>query len=275
MKKILLATLAVTALAGSALAADLPRPYYKAPPPIPVWSWSGFYIGVNAGYSFGQNDISQSLASAAVVATSVTNSNITPRGGFGGGQVGFNWQTGAWVWGVEADIQGASQSNTGCGPLICFNETVAGAVITQAATVYQKETWFATARGRVGWAGWADGGWLWYVTGGGAWAGFNETDTFTATMNGAGNNNAASFSYTRSGWALGGGVETHLWAGWTAKVEFLHLDLSGNTNALFIPAPFGPAALLTTTNRFRDDIIRAGINYKFDWGYYPAPAIYK
>jgi len=267
MKKLFLVSAALAALiAAPALAADLAvkaRPY---PPPVPVWSWSGFYIGINGGYSVGTDDFTQTLFLApGTTAASFTNNTIAPKGGLFGGQIGFNWQTGPVVWGVEADAQWARQTATACGSLVCFNETFAGApglVLTQATTVYQKLKWFSTARGRIGWA---NDGALIYITAGGAWAGIDETDTiFLSTPP----TQVASFSRTASGVAYGAGIEMRLWAGWTAKVEYLHLDLSGATNtfALLPPVFLAGSTLTTTTGRIRDDIFRVGLNYKFGWG---------
>src|SRR6478672_7010150 len=85
---------AMTAAAGTAGAADLPRgnaPYY-APPPVTVYNWSGFYAGLNLGYQWGH----------------VTNTGIDPAGIAGGGQLGYNWQMGQFVFGVETDIQASA-----------------------------------------------------------------------------------------------------------------------------------------------------------------------
>jgi len=130
--------------------------------------------------------------------------------------------------------------------------------------VYQKVKSFATVRGRVGWA---SDGWMAYVTAGGAWARVDETDTLTIAPPVA--TAAGSFTNTVSGAAYGAGIEVRLWAGWTGKVEYLHLDLSGTTNTFIVPAAIagGAASPFTTaTGRIRDDIFRVGVNYKFGFG---------
>jgi outer membrane immunogenic protein len=277
MKKFLLAALAASALlGGSAMAADLAI-MAPVPVPVPVWSWSGFYIGLNGGYSTGADDFTQTVFDPGLSTTgfNFTNNTINPRGGLFGGQVGFNWQTGPVVWGVEGDWQWASQSATACGQA-CLVETIAGfgtAAIT-GNTVYQKLKWFGTARGRVGWA---NNGYLFYITAGGAWAGIDETDAvttfigppFVATPVSA--SQAASFSNRISGVAYGAGIEVLLWAGLTGKLEYLHMDLGGTTNTFTLVPPIltlgGP--ITTATSRIRDDIFRVGVNWKF-WG---GPAI--
>lgn len=264
MKKFVLAGVVLAALGSAASAADMA---VKAPylaPPVPVWSWTGFYIGANAGYSTGNDDVTQTLfvppPSGPNTAFSAFPNTVNPKGGFGGGQIGFNWQTGPVVLGVEGDYQGASQtSTTVCGGICAF--TTASPNENTATSVFQKVKWFATARGRVGYA--FDGA-MFYVTGGGAWMGIDETDAVTATtiQNGT-SAQAASFGNTKSGYSAGGGIEMRLWlSNFTAKVEYLHLDVSGTTNtAAFLP-PI-TSTLATTSGRIRDDIFRVGVNYKF------------
>jgi len=230
-----------------------------------VWSWTGFYLGINGGYSVGTDDFNQVLTvvPGTLLFTSSAPNTIAPKGGFFGGQVGFNWQTGPVVWGVEGDWQGASQtSTTVCGGL-CGNAVVPGVVTVVgvpggANSVYQKVKWFSTARARVGYAN--DGAMI-YVTGGGAWMGIDSTESIAF----GGWVQPTSFSDTKSGYSVGAGIEMRLWAGWTAKVEYLHLDVSG-LNHSFFPGPFFVApggSLTTTTGRIRDDIVRVGLNWKF------------
>jgi len=281
MKKLVLVGRGLTVLLGTALlggvasAADIP---VKAPyrPPPPVWSWTGFYIGANGGYGVANDDVTQTLfvppPAGPTTFFSPLPSTLAPKGGFGGGQIGFNWQTGAVVWGVEGDYQGASQtSTTVCGGF-CVGTTAAGMTTVINTSIYQKVKSFATVRARVGWA---NDGALIYVTGGGAWMGIDETDTFSAAFTPGGPfiAQSASFSNTKSGYAVGGGIEMRLWlSNFTAKIEYLHLDVSGTTNTFALsPAVFGVAAPLTTNSgRIRDDIFRVGVNYKFGWGGYGA-----
>jgi outer membrane immunogenic protein len=258
MRQNVLAAVALVAIfGGSAIAADIRVPAYKAPPPLPMWSWSGFYVGINGGYSFGSDSFTQTLAQAnGAVVSSAEKLVVAPKGGIFGGQLGYNWQVGSIVFGAEADTQWSGQSDRVCGALIC---QAAGAAIG-STFVEHKLKWFSTVRGRLGWA---NEGYLLYVTGGGAWGGIDETDSFVNTNNGI--NSVASFSTSKGGWTVGAGIEAHLWGNWTAKLEYLHLDLGSTTNVLTLLSAGGAfLGTVTTNSRIRDDIIRGGINYKFD-----------
>jgi outer membrane immunogenic protein len=272
MKKSVLAGVILSALlGGAAAAAELAveqRPYAAPPPPPPrVWTWTGFYMGVNGGYGSAGDDYTQSLIvfPAPVTAfSSFLNNSINPKGGVFGGQAGFNWQTGPVVWGVEGDLQWASQSGTACGQL-CF---ISGG--TLGTTVYQKIKWFNTARARVGYA---NGPALFYATAGAAWAGIEETDTLTTAPPAL--TQASTVTNKVGGVAYGAGVEVRLMWGWTGKLEYLHLDLGGTTTTVALLPPIVPAgsSLSTTTGRIHDDIIRVGLNWQFGlmgqtgWGY--------
>jgi opacity protein-like surface antigen len=127
MKKQLLATAALVALSGggSALAADLRAPAYKAPPPVIAYGWTGFYIGGNFGLSVARNPTE--APSTDPVFGVVTNEefHLSPFGVVGGAQIGFNWQvTQNWVWGLEADIQGSSQKDSRTCVFLCTTNNV-------------------------------------------------------------------------------------------------------------------------------------------------------
>jgi outer membrane immunogenic protein len=240
-----------------------------------LWSWTGFYIGANAGYSTGRDDFTQTLVAVpgpgGVLLTSSSPNTIAPKGGFGGLQIGYNWQFGAFVLGAEADYQWADQTDTTCGGL-CGNLIVPGVTIIGTAgsanSVHQKVKSFSTARARLGWA---NDGALIYITGGGAWMQVDSTESISfAVIPGFGPfTTAASFSDTKSGYSIGAGIEMRLWWNWTAKVEYLHLDVSGVTHIFAAGFPFAVpgGSFTTTTGRIKDDIFRVGLNYKFDWGY--------
>ena len=154
LKKYLLATALVGLGSAPTIAADLAaRPYTKAPALAAVYDWTGFYIGVNAGVGLGRDRLQQDWLNSGSPYSIYTS----PQGGFGGAQIGYNWQTGSVlgpiVFGVEADIQGAGLSDDRT------NLSLAG--IT--ATYGQKLDWFGTARGRIGIA---NGPVLSYVTAG-------------------------------------------------------------------------------------------------------------
>ena len=239
-----LAAVAVFGFTSVAYAADLPTkaPVYKAPVAAPAYNWSGFYIGVNAGVSIGRDPTTQSNATTGVVLGSF---NMSPAGFVGGGQIGYNWQFAPnWVVGLEGDFQGTSQSDSSC------IGNCSGGGFHYTAT--QKLNWFATARARLGYT---NGDWLWYVTGGGAWGEIHNDFAAFVPIDGSG-----SANFSQSGWVVGGGVETHLWGGWTAKAEYLYLDLGSLTDFVFDPITLDT---FTMKSDIRDHIVRVGLNYKF------------
>jgi outer membrane immunogenic protein len=222
MKRFLMSVVGLVAMLGTgASAADLSRPppmVTKAPYYAPFYNWTGFSAGVNGGYGWGKSD------------WSVAGTNFDTRGGLFGGQAGYNWQFGQFVWGVEGDIDWSdmrSSSNLLCG---------AGGCRT-------KNEFLSTVRGRVGYA---IDRWMPYVTGGLA---VGDIKTSVPGFGGV--------DETKAGWTVGGGVEFALVSNWTAKVEYLHVDL-GNTNCdVSCGLPAG------NTVGFKSDIVRGGINYRF------------
>jgi outer membrane immunogenic protein len=221
IKTIAAGCLAVAAVltAQSAFAADL-SVLYKAPPPAatPAYDWSGFYLGINGGGGWGHSTWD---ANATGIRTS---------GGMVGGTAGYNWQLGSAVLGLEGDIDWANLKGTSTSPLCPLGCSTS-------------DSWLGTVRGR---AGYAFGGVLPYVTGGLA-----VGDIRAATPGFAGASN------TNAGWTVGGGVEFALPGNWSAKAEYLHVDL-GRFNC---GTNCGIAA--TDNVSMHDDIFRAGINYRF------------
>lgn len=240
MKKYLLATALVGLSSAPTLAADLAaRTYTKAPALAAVYDWTGFYIGVNAGVGIGRDRFQHDWLGLG----SPYSFYVSPQGGFGGGQIGYNWQTGSVlgpiVFGVEADIQGADLSD---------NRTsfVAGAATT---TYGQKLDWFGTARGRIGIA---NGPVLSYFTAGYA---FGNVKT-NATQSGGGLTSTFTTDRVQSGWVVGSGVEAALGGNWTGKIEYLYLNLGNKTDAstLFATAPIN--------SEIRENLFRVGLNYR-------------
>jgi outer membrane immunogenic protein len=233
----------VLGLGVPALAADLPvkAPPRRAPVFVP-YAWTGWYIGANAGYGLGYGQ--GTFAFGPVLETF----NAMPAGAFGGGQLGYNYQFGSFVVGAETDIQGAGISDT--------RTCLLGCIPGLSALIDQKLNWFGTTRARVGLA---NGPVLTYVTAGAAYGG-TETGV-TTTFGGA--TAASSVSATKSGWVWGTGVEAALGGNWTAKAEYLNMDLgsSSASNAVAIP---GVGAVVSTLNvKNREQIFRAGVNYHF------------
>jgi outer membrane immunogenic protein len=278
MKNVVLAGLALVALAAAvpAVAADMPL---KAPmmAPVVVDPWTGFYAGANVGYSWGNWDSSSlsplfptgagvtgttapGLASAILSDFSSTTSRNV-KGWVGGGQVGYNWLNGSWLYGVEADIQATGQRASLNGGATVFRAPFFDGVatITQNETNSWKLPWFATFRGRLGVT--YDQSWLFYATGGLAVgrAEFSNTTSLTlATTSPAVSATSAissSEETTRVGFAVGGGVEKAIDAHWRVKAEYLFVDLGSHT--------FLAGTGADTNIKIRDNIVRVGFNYRF------------
>jgi outer membrane immunogenic protein len=220
MKRLVLALVSVAALAGTAAAADLnrpmPAPYYKAPVVAPVFSWTGFYLGLNGGGGFGRS------------AWDSTGSFNT-SGGLVGGTIGYNYQIGQAVVGIEGDIDWADingTTNNACG-LGCKTS----------------DSWLSTVRGRLGYA--ADR-FMPYITGGAAFG-----DVKAATPGFAGANS------DRAGWTLGAGLEFAVAQNWSVKAEYLYVDL-GKFNC-----GISCGAAVTDNVSFTTNLVRAGVNYHF------------
>ena len=178
---------------------------------------------------------------------------LSPRGFDGGGIIGYNWQFGSWVAGVETDLQGS----TGSGYLTCVFVCSAGI----ATTVDQKLSWFGTFRARLGYA---VGPALFYATGGAAYGQVKETITQNAPTA------SASFSHNKSGFAVGGGVENKLdlfgllGPNWTTRTEYLYLDL-GSISDSFVNPGLTPVAQTLNSN-LHEHVWRTVVSYKFGGG---------
>jgi len=274
MKKLMLTTAALVALTvGSAGAADLPPgPAYKAPPPVPMWSWSGFYIGLQGGGGWGTSDDSLTAVQLTAPGASITfpvtpaglaTNNLSTSGLFGGANAGVNWQTGPLVLGVEGDINWSNIDGTGnCSGLFGFLN-----VSVFQASCNTKMPWFATATGRIGMT--VDHA-LMYVKGGAAWAEFDHTITTGAITLGPGIVGPTyALSDNRFGFTVGAGVEYALSSNWSAKLEYDYMDF-GTKNLALTPTSLGflaPQGIgINVDDRERVHLIKAGLNYRFTWG---------
>ncbi|HEY6025062.1 MAG TPA: outer membrane protein [Pseudolabrys sp.] len=244
-----LATSALAAFALPAAAADLPaRMPTKAPIVAPLYNWTGFYVGVNLGGSWGHQD--NALVDGATGAVILENSDHID-GVIGGGQIGYNWQVNQWVFGLEADFQGSGQKGDGTffvpgtAPLAVLFVAPGGVAVSYE----DKLNWFGTVRGRLGWA---FDRWMPYITGG--WA-FGHGEISGTTTAGA-VTSAFSGSENYSGWTLGGGVEWAFYNNWSAKLEYLHIDFGDGPTIPGTGANF-------VSGRLTDNIVRAGLNYRF------------
>jgi outer membrane immunogenic protein len=250
MKKLFLGSVALVVLgfgAPAAFAAERPVPAYAPPPPPPpAYTWNGCYVGASAGTSSGNSQHFRNSDGAPIT------ENFDLSGFIGGGQLGCNWQWGAWVFGIEGDGSAVNKSGQG----------IELQPIPRPNTLWISETqerWFVTARGRLGLTNfwWFGDKTLLYVTGGGAWAKIDASEWLTTTPQSTGHQE----SNTRSGWTVGGGIEYALGYGWSVKSEFLYADFG--TFTTFTSPPFGAMGIQPRDVKVKDYIWRAGMNYKF------------
>ena len=239
-----------------------------------MWSWTGFYIGANVGRSTGKFNSDALYSDNFGNPLFATSSSFKHYGGLGGAQVGYNWQAGVAVAGLESDVVFGHQRTTtafACPGAICNPAITIAGFDAPVAVVHQHNLdWFGTLRGRLGAAVTPDT--LVYGTGGLA---FGEVE-HVGTIYGAGiafddNGNpfpvpAGNNFYSRSlraGWTAGGGLEAHLGGNWTGKVEYLHVDLGRELTLATIPANSTPIGIAFNSH-ITQDMVRLGINYKFD-----------
>jgi len=274
MKRTLLIAALFASATVPALAADLP---YKAPPPapvmIPVVNWTGFYVGINGGYSWGKagrelsffNPLTGIQIIPPVGSGNTSDSNL--NGGVFGGQLGYNWQSGNWVFGFETDAQWTGQRGTAsrlCGVLAtAAGACLPGVALGTSAAVEQHLDWFGTFRGRAGVL--VTPSTLLYVTGGAAYGSLNTDITVTSiTPLGLPVSVTRSGDSSKFGWTIGGGVEAMFGTNWSGKLEYLYMDLGTVESTTGI----GTGVLIGTnlSTRVTDSIFRAGINYQFSAG---------
>jgi len=288
---------------AAAIAADLslpPRPYAPYAPAYyhsaVVYEWTGFYIGLSAGGGFGLGGIDNRVtsafcnitaagcdpgqASAAAVAAVPGGFDTHPSGFIGGGQIGYNYQMGWFVWGVEADFSGAdingSDSKTLTATVVDKTPMLPVTIVdTITGTAHQKLDWLGTLRGRVGIVPFT--ALLVYATGGLAFghvsADTNLSETGVLIVNGTpittlSSTATASTSSTQWGWTVGGGAEWMFAPHWSLKAEFIYYNLgqiSADMTLTQLSASGVPFTTIGITSRvnFNGDIARGGINYRF------------
>jgi outer membrane immunogenic protein len=250
MKKVLLTGTALLMLAsGSAMAADLsraaPAPVYTKAPMMPVFTWTGFYIGGNLGGAWAHRDVTDSL-----FGLNFSNGNNNNGVFIAGGQVGGNYQFNNFVVGVEGTFDWAANNNN-----TTTGIAVPGGNIIQ---VTSNNTWLSTLAGRFGVA---FDRVLVYGKGGGAWIGNNG---FTVTNVTTGVSFTGSNSNTTTGWVAGAGIEWAFATNWTLKAEYDFIGLS--SRSFTIPAgsafPFGPGDTFTTGSN-NIQMATVGVNFLF------------
>lgn len=254
MKNILLAGVALVALPVAASAADMSYPV-KAPvvAAVPVFTWTGFYIGANVGYGGGDFDYPYALSvfGAGIGGDASLNSS----GFFGGGQIGYNYQfDGGVVIGVEADFQWSGiDGNLDANATLFDGADALGAAAIDAGSEID---WFGTIRARLGY-GWDRA--LLYVTGGAAYgkvstsidAAITDFDTVIGV--------SGSTDDTQWGWTVGGGLEYALTDNWSFKTEYLYVDLGSQEAFAYNDGVV--AASMDVDTKFHT--IKAGLNYRF------------
>jgi len=251
MRGFLLATTGLLALvAAPAFAADMA---VKAPPmAAPVFTWTGFYAGLNLGGSWMNNDATylQPTAGGFGAATMQSSSVL------GGGQVGANWQVGMFMLGAEADFDGRHiNADTGIAPF--------GGAARALVNLSQTENWIGTVRGRFGWATGAQGRILIYGTGGVAYGDIQHSYLqFAAT----GQSLGASSSTTSTGWTPGLGLEFAVWNNLTVGIEYLHYDLGNTSLGIPVATAVGGVVFPPSSASFADksDMLRVKFNWLFN-----------
>jgi outer membrane immunogenic protein len=223
--------LSVVAAPMASNAADLyrnppaPPPVSYVPPVVTPNTWAGFYLGVNGGYGWG--------GGGDTFTYGADFTRAKPEGGFGGGQIGYNFQSGSFVYGVETDFQGGD---------------IADSVTGDRYTSRERMDWFGTARGRLGFS---LGQALVYGTGGFAYGDVKQHAVLGA--------DAFDNAGTRTGYTVGGGVEFKLAPSWSLKAEYQYLD-------------FGSEKLSDSYGNLTSDLdtnfhtARIGLNYRFGGG---------
>ena len=246
LKRLLMATVALAAVAGAAQAADLPS--RKGPPPAavyaaPMFNWTGFYIGLNAGAAIRNNQWGSSYyAGYPYYGTPANNNGV---GFTGGGQIGYNWQMGAAVFGLEADLNYLSAQNASNAAYWLGATNSTGGLL-------------GTVRGRLGLA---MDRWLIYATGGLAYGNAYYQSWYPYGVAGY---YGTTSSGMKIGYSVGAGVEYAIANNWSIKAEYLFTDIRRNNDGYYAPAYWNRAT--------QNHVVRLGVNYHFNFASVPVVA---
>jgi len=289
MRKFLLASVAALGLAGTASAADLA---VRAPVPVPLFTWTGCYLGINGGWIGGRDEYTTSRRLLfndplnPEVATAADNALLThsyssdQSDGTFGGQFGCQYQAGWFVIGGEWDANwsGLKEDNYFTYPSIPWVSNPNIAWPARSEFTHKQLDWFSTARVRVG-AAWWDRV-LVYATGGVALGAY---DAYTHVGHDSPNDPNdflrpdffGAYRENRIGWTVGGGFEWAFAANWTAKAEFLYLDFGSFD---YISPGLQNQEVFTgrvyhTSIDAKEYVARVGINYLFHFGPAVAPVV--
>jgi outer membrane immunogenic protein len=229
-------------LAQSASAADLslPPPSSSSPPPS-FFSWTGWYVGVNGGGGWGTTSHAASVGISGIPGIpALSTGNFNTGGSIAGGTLGYNYQFGHFLAGIETDLDWSNIRGT-------FNGTVP-AVSGGTFSLSSQLQWLDTTRGRVG-VVWDHA--LFYGTAGAAFGGLNATAKASAAVSGVGAAVTAGDTQTRFGWTAGGGIEYAFNNSLSGKVEYLYVGL-GSQNQIVVD-----------NVKFSTNVVRAGLNLHF------------
>jgi len=293
MKKLLLGTVALAALGVPAIAADMGvRPVAR--PVVAYTNWTGCHVGglvgiesgSNSGYTTTSGTLGKTIPGAGpgvVFSPGQPWAQGFNMNGFnGGGYGGCDYQVGVWVFGIEGDWSIENKSGQ-AGPRTTALASNLATPTPLPQTVYTEaqERWYATARGRLGYA--VDK-WLFFVSGGAAWTKVDSSYSVLGTP--AGGSGATYFALQndrRSGWTAGGGFDyalttASLMPGWSLRVEYLYINFGSYntfTNPTIAAGPAGPTGpyIFNLNTKLTDNVLRVGLSYKF--GNYAAPVAYK
>jgi opacity protein-like surface antigen len=234
-------------------------------PHSPVWTWAGFYMGGNFGYSASRFNTDTRYVDGLGNLLSASGSSTRHYGALGGGQVGYNWQWGIWLTGLETDIDFAHQritTGSGCSGSIC-NPAIT-AFDAPVSLIHQHNLdWFGTLRGRMGVAATPD--LVAYGTGGLAYGEIEHVGIIYGS-DGITPGDAPNLFANRAlrpGWVAGGGIEARLIGNVTGKVEYLHMDFGLDKAQAILPQNAMPVTV-NFNSRITENLVRVGLNYKFD-----------
>jgi outer membrane immunogenic protein len=253
-------------------------------------AWTGFYVGGNAGYAWGNATSNLAIAdgpggschfSCAVgtdvgLAQSAGSPSLSPGGFTGGLQFGYNWQNNNWVYGLEFDFEGFSQNQTvnnsfgllaNSGNLFNSGNCFSGILLVPCVGNFStsvKSDWLITLRPRIGYS-WDQT--LVYATGGLAFTKLSYSQTYSDNVNfnsPTGGTETASASQNKVGWVIGAGLEQGVGSNWSLKAEYLYVRFDGlNTNGVLSDSSGGQAVFTNNLDHLSSNIVRVGFNYKF------------
>ena len=278
LRRILMASVGAVALAGTAVAADLPS---RAPPPVylppvPIFTWTGIYVGGQIGYGWGQNNTNFGDNFGDFTSFSYNASGV-----IGGAHVGYNLQLNQWgpqwgqfVIGLEGDVDGTSLSKSST-LFVPFGASLGFAPYAGVGSFNVNHSVEGSIRGRIGYA-WDRA--LIYATGGVAFGGFNGNAcvNYAATTQFDAFGACASASTTRVGWTVGGGIDYAVTNNWSIRAEYRYTDFGHATvfaNGLTNPIAGDLGAFVN--RHFKENRVQVGFSYKLELAPPPGPVVAK